>query len=222
MDIREKFERLLETHRMPDGKKWNTAELERATGGFLNRSYVTNLRKGRIKQPRLEKLQAIAKVMGFPPEFWFSDPDEWNRDASDRVRAEEFSGTVSERLNHLFKITRNERTQQPFTNAEVAGLSAGRLGEMEVGDLRSGKLADPTVAQLLALSEIFEVDQSYWFMGEDTPPLLDQEALEALKDETAQKILHRSLHLSERDKNMLLLLAEQMGLDTESDNEAGW
>jgi transcriptional regulator with XRE-family HTH domain len=217
LEIREKFEILLDLYRRPDGKKWNTAELERATGGFLNRSYVTNLRKGRIKQPRLEKLQAIAKAMGFPPEFWFSEPEEWS--ASGKLRAERVGGAISERLNHLFEITRNERTQEPFTNAEVANLSGGRLSEAEVEDLRSGKLTDPTIAQLLALSEIFEVDQSYWFMEEERPPLLDREALEALRDETAQKILHKSLRLSERDKNMLLLLAEQMNLDAEDGAE---
>jgi transcriptional regulator with XRE-family HTH domain len=219
LEIREKFEVLLDIYRRPDGKKWNTAELERATGGFLNRSYVTNLRKGRIKQPRLEKLQAIARAMGFPPEFWFSEPDEWS--ASGKPRAERFGGAISGRLNHLFEITRNERTQEPFTNAEVADLSAGRLSEGDVEDLRSGKLTDPTITQLLALSEIFEVDQSYWFMEEERPPLLDQEALEALRDETTYKILHKSLRLSERDKNMLLLLAEQMNLDAEDGAEDG-
>jgi transcriptional regulator with XRE-family HTH domain len=32
------------------------------------RSYVANLRKGRIENPGYEKMMAIAKAMGFPPE----------------------------------------------------------------------------------------------------------------------------------------------------------
>jgi hypothetical protein len=34
---------------------------------------VTNLRKGRIENPGYEKLSAIAKAMGFPPEEWFEE-----------------------------------------------------------------------------------------------------------------------------------------------------
>ena len=39
----------------------------------MTRSYVTNLRKGRIDNPRYEKMLAIARAMGFPPEEWFED-----------------------------------------------------------------------------------------------------------------------------------------------------
>ena len=46
--VARKFEGLLESYRHEDGGKWSGIELERATGGVLSRSYVTNLRKGRI------------------------------------------------------------------------------------------------------------------------------------------------------------------------------
>ena len=39
----------------------------------MTRSYVSNLRKGRIESPGFEKLGAIAKAMNFPPELWFED-----------------------------------------------------------------------------------------------------------------------------------------------------
>ncbi len=39
----------------------------------MTRSYVTNLRKGRIENPGYEKMRAIAKAMGFAPEVWFED-----------------------------------------------------------------------------------------------------------------------------------------------------
>jgi transcriptional regulator with XRE-family HTH domain len=45
----------------------------RGDGGVVTRSYATNLRKGRIVSPGYEKLAAIAKAMGFPPEAWFDD-----------------------------------------------------------------------------------------------------------------------------------------------------
>jgi transcriptional regulator with XRE-family HTH domain len=67
------FARLLETYRREDGRRWSGIELERTTGGVLTRSYVTNLRKGRIENPGMDKLAAIAKAMGFPSTLWFEE-----------------------------------------------------------------------------------------------------------------------------------------------------
>ncbi len=51
----------------------STKALHDATGGAVTRSYVTSLRKDGIENPGPEKLKAIAKAMGFPPELWFED-----------------------------------------------------------------------------------------------------------------------------------------------------
>jgi len=73
VQIGRKFESLLETYRRPDGSRWGGQDLAAVTGGVVTRSYVTALRKGRIENPGFEKLRAIAKAMGFPPELWFED-----------------------------------------------------------------------------------------------------------------------------------------------------
>jgi transcriptional regulator with XRE-family HTH domain len=73
VQITQKVERFLETYRRPDGSRWGGQDLHDATGGVVTRSYVTSLRKGRIENPGFEKLRAIAKAMGFPPELWFED-----------------------------------------------------------------------------------------------------------------------------------------------------
>ena len=73
MHISERFEHLLDAYRHPDGRRWSGAELAKATGGVVHRSYVTNLRKGRIESPGLDKLEAIAKAMDFPPALWFEE-----------------------------------------------------------------------------------------------------------------------------------------------------
>jgi hypothetical protein len=73
MHVAQKFEHLLDTYRHADGHNWTGAELDKATGGVVTRSYVTNLRKGRIENPGYEKMRAIAKVMGFAPEVWFEE-----------------------------------------------------------------------------------------------------------------------------------------------------
>ena len=63
MHVAQRFERLLDTYGRPDGQRWGGAELEKATGGIVSRSYVTNLRKGRMENPGYEKMRAIAKAM---------------------------------------------------------------------------------------------------------------------------------------------------------------
>jgi transcriptional regulator with XRE-family HTH domain len=70
--IAQKFEHFLEVYRRPDGSRWGGQVLHDATG-VVTRSYVSNLRKGRIENPGFEKLRAIAKAMGFSPELWFED-----------------------------------------------------------------------------------------------------------------------------------------------------
>ncbi len=73
MHIAQKFERLLDIYRRPDGHRWTGQQLDEATGGVVPRSYVTNLRKGRIENPGYERMRAIAKAMGFAPEVRFEE-----------------------------------------------------------------------------------------------------------------------------------------------------
>ena len=74
MHVAQKFETLLERYRRPDGRRWSGQEIDEATGGVVTRSYGTNLRKGRIENPGYEKMRAIAKAMGFPPEVSWRAP----------------------------------------------------------------------------------------------------------------------------------------------------
>ena len=74
--VSERFRRLLALYRKPDGSEWGGQDLEYATGGAVTRSYVTNLKKGRIENPGLAKLGAIAAAMGFPPSLWFGGAEE--------------------------------------------------------------------------------------------------------------------------------------------------
>ncbi len=41
----------------------------------MTRSYVANLKKGRVENFGLVKLEAIAGAMGFPPTLWFDRSD---------------------------------------------------------------------------------------------------------------------------------------------------
>jgi transcriptional regulator with XRE-family HTH domain len=69
--VSERFRRMLALLRKPDGAEWGGQDLQNATGGAVTRSYVANLKNGRIENPSLAKLEAISGAMGFPAALWF-------------------------------------------------------------------------------------------------------------------------------------------------------
>ena len=107
----------------------------------MTRSYVTNLRKGRIENPAYEKMRALAKAMGFPPEVWFEEGLGEGRS----IRQAEGSCGVAGRLEHVFEDVRNPKTGEPYANSEVARMTLGDLSEEEVERIRTGAVSDPSV-----------------------------------------------------------------------------
>jgi transcriptional regulator with XRE-family HTH domain len=206
MHIAQKFERLLDIYRRPDGHRWTGQQLDEATGGVVSRSYVTNLRKGRMDNPGYEKMSAIAKAMGFPPEVWFEDGLSEGRSVG---QAEESRG-VAGRLEHVFEVVRNPKTGGPYTNAEVARMTLGDLSEEEVERIRTGADSDPTVGQVAALASVFGVEPSY-LLDRDEPPLLDEELVTALRDENVRAITRESSRLSDRERRLVLGIVRQFG-----------
>jgi transcriptional regulator with XRE-family HTH domain len=206
--VARRFELLLEKYRHPDGARWNGQQLEDATGGVVTRSYVSMMRKGKITNPGFDKLRAIAKAMNFPPELWFEEAD----GIENAVRVERPAGErgIADRLNHLFEAIKNERTGEPYTNAEVARMSLGDLTEEEVVGIRTGTLENPTVSQVLALSEAFGVHPSYFLDRKREPALLGEREINALGDRRARAILNRSLGLSDREQDMVLDMIEHL------------
>jgi transcriptional regulator with XRE-family HTH domain len=194
----------LETYRRPDGRRWSGQEIDEATGGVVTRSYVTNLRKGRIENPGYEKMRAIAKAMGFAPEVWFEDG---LGDGRAMGQAEESRG-LSGRVEHLFEVVRNPKTGEPFTNAEVARMTLGDLSEEDVEGIRAGAVSDPSVGQVAALSSVFGVEPSY-LLNRGEPPLLDEELIQALRDENVRDITRESSRLPDRERQLVLGIVRQ-------------
>ena len=85
----QRFGRLLAVYRRPDNSGWGGQDLEEAAGGAVTRSYVSNLRNGRIENPGLAKLEAIAGAVGFPPQLWFGDAEERAPEAALAVAPED-------------------------------------------------------------------------------------------------------------------------------------
>ncbi len=205
------FRRLLDAHPHPEGGAWTGARMEEATSGFVNASYFSNLLGDRIKQPGLDKLKAIAETMGFPAQLWLEEPEMWEiPQGSGDLMFVPKGASLKDLLNELFASIPDERTGEAMTSAEVARRAAGRVTEEELQRMRSGELENPTLQQLLALSRAFDVDPAYWFRRGEDRPLVDQEVVEALREEQNRLILHRSLGLSSDQKDMLLVLMEQL------------
>jgi transcriptional regulator with XRE-family HTH domain len=205
MHVAQKFEHLLDTYRRPDGHRWTGQQLDEATGGVVTRSYVTNLRKGRIENPGYEKMRAIAKAMGFAPEVWFED-------SLGKVRSigeTEQSRGLAARLEYLFEVVRNPKTGKPYTNTEVARMTLGDLSEEDVEKIRTGAISDPTVGQVAALAGVFGVEPSYLLdRGE---PLFDRELVEALQNRTVREATREISRLSEKERRLVLGIVRQFG-----------
>jgi transcriptional regulator with XRE-family HTH domain len=204
MHIAQKFETLLEMYRHADGRRWSGQEIDEATGGVVSRSYVTNLRKGRIENPGYEKMRAIAKAMGFAPEVWFDDGLGEGRFIG---QAEESRG-IAGRLEHMFDVIRNPKTGEPYSSADVARRTVGDLSEDDVERIRTGALSDPTMSQIVALASVFGVEPAY-FLNRGAPPLLDEELVEALRDEDVRDITRESSRLPDGERRLVLGIVRQ-------------
>ncbi len=207
MHIAQKFELLLGAYRHSDGRKWSGQEIDDATSGIVTRSYITNLRKGRIQNPGYEKLAAIAKAMDFPPELWFEEAGDF--DGMVRVERTDSHRNLSDRVNYLVEAIRDERTGKPYTNAEIARMSLGTLTEEVVEGIRNGTISNPSVDQVVALADVFGVHPSYFFDRGRKLPIIDREAMEILRDDTVSAIAHKSLRLPDRERQMILGIIRQ-------------
>ena len=209
MRVAQRFELLLETYRHPVGGRWNGQQLQDATGGVVAPSYVSMMRKGKIENPGFDKLRAIARAMNFPPELWFEEADGIRSAA--RVEQPPRKRGIADLLNRLFEAIKNERTGEPYTNAEVTRMSLGDLTEEEVGGIRTGALENPTISQVVALAEVFGVHPSYFLDTGKEPALLGEQEIYALGDRRAREILNKSLDLSDREKDMVLDVIQHLG-----------
>jgi hypothetical protein len=66
------------------------------------------------------------------------------------------------------------------------------------------------MSQVLALADFFRVEPTYFLGQGKEPPSLDEESLRALGDEKSRLLLHKSLELSEAEKDMLIDMIEHL------------
>lgn len=203
----QRFKQLLREYPKDDGDQWRGVEIERATNGFVTGSYVTAMKKGRITRPGLDKLRAIAEVMGFPFEAWLGS-DEPRRSMSDRPDAGEDS--FADLVNYLFDAIRDGQTGEPYSNRQVAEMSRGRLSEPAIEQMRTGDNPNPSRSELLALCDVFDVEFSYWDLRKERPPLMNADTIRGLRDASSYAILHKSLELPSDDKDLIMTMMEEL------------
>jgi transcriptional regulator with XRE-family HTH domain len=170
----------------------------------VSRSYITNLRKGSIENPGYEKLAPMAKAMGFPVEVWFEEGLGEGRS----IGQAEDSRDVAGRLQRLFEVVRNPKTGEPYTNAEVARMTLGDLSEEDVEKIRTGAISGPTVGQVAALAGVFGVEPSY-LLDRGEPSLVDEELVQALRDEAVRDINRESSRLPDGERRLVLGIVQQ-------------
>lgn len=215
-----KFRIMLKVLGAPDGGEWTGTKMERATGGEVLASYFTSLRDGHIEIPRADKIDTLARVMGFPTQLWFKDLSWWEALEERWARGENIEpalkssgrgngSRIASLLNQLIEREAEGRGGSTPTDQELARRSQGSLSEDEVRGLREASIKHPTWAQVLALSDVFGVESSYW-TGEEIPWRPSPALLRLTGDEEAYTVFENSLQLSSKSKSMLRILSEEL------------
>ena len=78
-------------------------------------------------------------------------------------------------------------------------MTLGDLPREVVEGIRTGAISDPPVSQVAALAAAFGVSSAYLLDRGKELPVLDEEALGALADETASAILRESAVVPEEE-----------------------
>ena len=208
----ERLELLLEAFRRPDGNRWALREIEQATGGSVSASYLSSIRNGRIKKVGGRQRRNTARAMGFPERLWDAEPEDWPEILREERRlgatGDAPPAPVAGLLEDLFRYARHPITGSAFTESSVAELSDGQLDEAEVRRIRLGEISDPPEDKLLALSEVFGVDHSYW-RSPARRSMLDPATARFLSGPRRLRTLHMELlDLPENDRDRITAMIE--------------
>lgn len=207
-----RFEILLRMHPRTDGRPWKASELEEASGGRLSQAYLSSLRKGKIGRPGFEQLFTISELMGFDAAHWRTDPEELERAAERSSAVPRAAGApdYARLLEELFETRPDQKTGRPWSEEDVAEASGGRLTRETVRKIRSGEFWNPSMAQLIALAEVFGVSATHWARAPGRAPLVDAETLALLEDPNARALAWSTRGLSRGDKDTVMLVVEAM------------
>lgn len=228
IDYADRLNKLMQLYHHPDRwpmfgeevEPWRGTEIEKASNGEVNKQYFSRLKSGQIEKPSFEKLYVLSRVMGFPFDLWFAPEGQWSKIMA-RMAPEEYvmPKEYAVNLGEVYKRHRNSHINwvgRPFTHAEIAAMTGYRLTEEELEGLENGTYTDPGVDQLLALSDALNLPFSAWFAQHDKLPRLNEDVIEALKDQRKYRLLQISADLSEEQFTALLVLAEHYARESKA------
>ena len=78
----------------------------------------------------------------------------------------------------------------------------------DVEGIRTGAIGDPTVGQAAALAGVLGVEPSY-LLDRGEPSLLDEELVQALRDEDVRNITRESSRLPDGERRLVLGIVRQ-------------
>ena len=116
---------MLALYLKPDGSEWGGQDLENATAGAVTRSYVANLKNGRIENPGLAKLEAISGAIGFPPTLWFAGTGEEGHATDEALLAALADETLRSVLEEAVRLRPKDRRLLLSITRHIASPSKG-------------------------------------------------------------------------------------------------
>jgi hypothetical protein len=87
-------------------------------------------------------------------------------------------------------------------------MTLGDLSQEDVEKIRTGAISDPSVGQVAALAGVFGVEPSH-LLDRGEPSLLDEELVQALRDEDVRDITRESSRLPDRERRIVLGIVRQ-------------
>ena len=94
-------------------------------------------------------------------------------------------------------------------------MTLGDLSEEDVEGIRTGDVSDPTVGQVAALASVFGVEPSY-LLDREEASLLDEELVQALRDEDVRDITRESSRLPDGERQLVFGIVRQFREQTAS------
>ncbi len=133
---------------------------------------------------------------------------------------------ISEKFEHLLETYRHPDGRK-WTGAELEAATGGVVPRAYVTNLRKSRIESPGYEKLSAIAnaigfppelwfgdvgKLEEMPSAHtlWFLGrDDKPTLLDEEVVEALRDETARAVLREVVRLPEEERRLILRIVRQ-------------
>ena len=142
---------------------------------------------------------------------------------------------IGQKFESLLEVYRKPDGSR-WGGQDLAAATGGVVTRSYVTALRKGRIENPGFEKLRAIAKAMDFPPELWFEdvenlpdvsggrpswfldGDDKPTLLDEELMEALRDEIARAVLREVARLPERDRRIVLGIVRQFGQERDTIN----